>query len=291
MAKAQISIWEAASGAVLLSGEEMRFPIVLGRHGANDEGRLTDADGKEVLFGSGLSTLSRHHMDITVSDTGGACVIDKSSNGVQRKMPGEPNSVLGRDNVDKLPVGSQRQYETVGLVIEINLPHASRPLEAGATGKKIYAVYDSVSAGRPKAIDLTDGYLCLIRDASSVRMERQPGPTAEEVLKAVKEARNVCLAVIGGDDQGRTIVIPGQNRSVVCNRRALPENVPFALAHMDTLEIGGMDLRIMEEGGEQPIVCVNPDCRQMNAYEVGGNCRYCGTRLGDGRTQKLPVGV
>ncbi len=291
MGKAQLSVWQSASGAVLLSALEVRLPVVLGRHGPNDAGRLTDADGKEVLFGSDLATLSRHHMDITVSDTGGATVIDRSSNGVQRKMPGEPNTMLGKDGEDQLPIGSQRQYETVGLVIEINLPHASRPLEAGATGQKIYAVYDSASAGRPKAIDLTDGYLCLVRDANSVRMERQIGPSASEVLRSVKDARQVCLAVVGSDDDGRTVVLPGQNRSVVCNRRALPEHEPFALAHMDTLEIGGMDLRIMEEGGEQPIVCVNPDCRQMNAYEVGGNCRYCGTRLGDGRTQKLPLGT
>jgi len=291
MGKAQLSVWQSASGAVLLSALEVRLPVVLGRHGPNDAGRLTDADGKEVLFGSDLATLSRHHMDITVSDTGGATVIDRSSNGVQRKMPGEPNTMLGKDGEDHLPIGSQRQYETVGLVIEINLPHASRPLEAGATGQKIYAVYDSASAGRPKAIDLTDGYLCLVRDANSVRMERQIGPSASDVLQSVKDARQVCLAVVGSDDDGRTVVLPGQNRSVVCNRRALPEHEPFALAHMDTLEIGGMDLRIMEEGGEQPIVCVNPDCRQMNAYEVGGNCRYCGTRLGDGRTQKLPLGT
>ncbi|WP_375568979.1 hypothetical protein ABWH92_12905 [Ahrensia marina] len=291
MGKAQLSVWQSASGAVLLSALEVRLPVVLGRHGPNDAGRLTDADGKEVLFGSDLATLSRHHMDITVSDTGGATVIDRSSNGVQRKMPGEPNTMLGKDGEDHLPIGSQRQYETVGLVIEINLPHASRPLEAGSTGQKIYAVYDSASAGRPKAIDLTDGYLCLVRDANSVRMERQIGPSAGDVLQSVKDARQVCLAVVGRDDDGRTVVLPGQNRSVVCNRRALPEHEPFALAHMDTLEIGGMDLRIMEEGGEQPIVCVNPDCRQMNAYEVGGNCRYCGTRLGDGRTQKLPLGT
>jgi len=291
MGKAEISIWQASSGAVLLSALEVHLPVELGRHGPDDAGRLTDANGKEVLFGSGLATLSRHHMEITVGETGGASVIDRSSNGVQRKMPGEPNSMLGKDGVDHLPIGSQRQYETVGLVIEINLPHASRPLEAGAAEQKIYAVYDSASAGRPKAIDLTDGYLCLIRDASSVRMERKAGPSASDVQQAVKEARQVCLAVIGGDDEGRTVVLPGQNRSVVCNRRALPEGTPFALAHMDTLEIGGLDLRIMEEGGEQPIVCVNPDCRQMNAYEVGGNCRYCGTRLGDGRTQKLPLGA
>ncbi len=290
MSKAQISIWSTSSGAVLLGASTVELPVRIGRHGANDVGHLVDAENQELTFGSGLNTLSRQHMEINPHDGGGADVIDRSTNGVQRIMPGKPNSVLGENGVDHLPTGSQRQYETVGLVIEINLPHPSRRLDPVAPTQKIYAVYDSISAGRPKSIDLTDGYLCLIRDASSVRMERHHGPSASNVRDAIKAAHQMCLAVIGGGDQGQTVVMPGQNGSVVRNRRALAENTSYPLSHMDTLEVGGMDLRIMEEDGEQALVCVNPDCRQMNAYEVGGNCRYCGTRLGDGRTQKLPLG-
>lgn len=280
---AAISIWDAATRTVLVQSLEVALPMELGRVNRDGAARIRGGDGVEHTFGRGLDTLSRTHLRVTAEPDGGAHVIDESSNGVARVVPGQPPMHLGRNRREEMQPGASRQFETVGLVIEIALPPLSRLLSQ----PRLFATYASRSSGTERAIDITARCIALRGGAGEVQIEKPAIKTADAAMAAT--AGHALLAVIGPDARRRVIVLPAEDGAAICNRRALMAGVPQALEHLDTVEVGPLTLRILGEGAGRALICVNPECRQLNPHEPGGNCRYCGTRLGDAVTRMLPA--
>ncbi|MEM9755313.1 MAG: hypothetical protein AAF914_04935 [Pseudomonadota bacterium] len=278
---AEISIWDASDRRVLLHTTLVTLPATIGRYGAHDEGRVTDAGHSDARFGAGMTTLSREHIEVVPEGSGTARVLDKSSNGVSRLVPGEAPMFLGPNRSELIEAGAVRQFETVGLIVEVALP---RPSHVPTTAQ-IFGTYVSSSTGKVKQIELTAEPFAIVEEGGGVQVYERRG---SRVTNAAAGAEGPALiAMIGPDPSGSVVVIPGKQGAVEVNRRALPAREPLGIGHLDTVIAGPMTLQVLARGAGQALICINPECMQMNEYTPGGNCRYCGWRLGDAVTRQL----
>jgi hypothetical protein len=69
--------------------------------------------------------------------------------------------------------------------------------------------------------------------------------------------------------------------------RAIVDQQAIYIHSEDTIEVGEHRYEVMTVG-EASIVCENPGCQVLNAYDRGETCRICGTRL-FGATRLLRV--
>lgn len=275
----ELSIRNAGSGAVLLATQSLRLPVEIGRFGADNIGRISTGDGRVVHFGAGFGTLSRQHLTIAAGQGGGLVVTDTSSNGVsQIGQAGAAPVPLGRGGTVRMAPGAMRVFETVGLAITICAP---KEAQVDAIGQPLHLVYDSSSTGRLKALDLDGVSIALVENGSEVLMRRRKGRAAL-ALDEVRREGAVCLVMIGPDGAGGITAICGQGGEVAHNRRMMAAEEVAQMDHLDTVEIRGQLLRIMSAEEGKGLSCTNTDCRQLNPYLPGENCRYCGQRLGDG---------
>ncbi|MBF9033857.1 hypothetical protein HKCCE2091_06365 [Rhodobacterales bacterium HKCCE2091] len=281
---AEISVWDASTRAVLVQAVTVSLPAEIGRVGADAQGRITDAHHRHVTFGQGLGTMSRQHMTITPETDGSAIVRDESSNGVARIVPGQPPMPMGRTRHEHMPAGAMRQFETVGLIIEVALPRISRVI---SPGDGLKAVYES-SSGKDKPLDIATACVAVMDEGNGVQMEQIQAAGVREAMARLGDRASRCLAVLGPDGAGHSTVLPGRDDAILCSRRALPGGEPHPLKDLDTVEAGPLRIRITAPKREKFLVCVNPACGQMNEHDPGGNCRYCGTRLGDAITRIQP---
>ncbi|MEJ6391860.1 hypothetical protein V8J82_01250 [Gymnodinialimonas sp. 2305UL16-5] len=275
----EISIRDAGTGAVLLQTETLRLPVEIGRFGADNVGRISAGDGRVVHFGEGFGTLSRQHLSVIRGPDGQLIVTDTSSNGVATiGSAGAQPVPMGRGGTARLAAGAVRAFETVGLRISICAPKQAR---VDGIGQPLHLVYDSSSTGRLKALDLDGVSIALVTSGAEVLMRRRLGRAAE-ALQAVRDEGATCLVMIGPDGAGGITAICGAPDEVWHNRRMMDSDEAVAMDHLDTVEIRGQLLRIMSSEDGKGLSCTNPECRQLNPYLPGENCRYCGQRLGDG---------
>lgn len=279
----EISIWDAETRAVLVQALPVTLPVEIGRSGPDGVGRVLDAAHRETRFGKDMQAMSREHMRIVPDTDGGVTVIDLSTNGVARLVPGQPPMHLGRNRQEQMPAGVMRQFQTVGLIIEIALPKLTRM----APSARLFATYYSNSAKRERAVDLHQGCIAMVQVGDGLQMERQAATSISQAVLSASSGE--VLAILGPGDDGRVVIRPTRADAVVCNRRALKADAEHVVEHLDTIEMGALTLRILAEGAGDVLVCINPECGQMNAHNPGGNCRYCGTRLGDAVTRMLPT--
>jgi len=275
----EISIRDTGSGAVLLDTQTLRMPVEIGRFGADNVGRISAGDGRVVHFGEGYGTLSRQHLTITKGSDGGLVVTDLSSNGVfEIGQAGNAPVPLGRGGAARMSPGTMRAFETVGLRVTVCAP---KQAQVDAIGQPLHLVYDSSSSGRLKALDLDGVSIALVANGPEVLMRRRPG-TARVALEAVRAEGATCLVMIGPDGAGGIEAICGVKDEVSHNRRMMDGDEVAAMDHLDTVDIRGQLLRIMSAEEGKGLSCTNTECRQLNPYLPGENCRYCGQRLGDG---------
>lgn len=275
----EISIRNAGTGAVLLQSETLRLPVEIGRFGADNVGRISAGDGRVVHFGEGFGTLSRQHLTVSASADGGLVVTDMSSNGVsQIGQAGTQPVPLGRGGTAKMAPGAMRFFETVGLSITVCSP---KQATVDAIGQPLHLVYDSSSSGGLKALDLDGVSIALVNHGSEVLMRRRTGAAAAALAAAKAEGAQV-LVMIGPDGKGGIAAMCGMGNEVSHNRRMMDDGEVAEMDHLDTIEIRGQLLRIMSAEEGKGLSCTNRECRQLNPYLPGENCRYCGQRLGDG---------
>ncbi len=276
----ELSIRDAGTGAELLSTQTLRLPVEIGRFGAENVGRITAGDGRVVHFGDGYGTLSRQHLTITGSTDGGLVVTDLSSNGVaQLAQAGSAPVPIGRGGTVRMAPGAMRAFETVGLQVTVCSPKQAR---VDAIGQPLHLVYDSSSTGGLKALDLDGVSIVLVAGGpDEVLMRRRKGP-AQEALDGLNTEGAVCLVAIGPDGAGGITAICGKGDEVAHNRRMMETGERADMDHLATIEIRGQLLRIMSSEEGKGLSCTNTECRQLNPYLPGENCRYCGQRLGDG---------
>lgn len=264
---------------VLMATQNLRLPVELGRFGADNVGRVSAGDGQVVHFGKGFGTLSRQHLTIAKAPDGALVVTDHSSNGVTQIGQADSAPVaLGRSGTARMSPGAMRTFETVGLRVTICAPKEAR---VDAIGQPLHLVYDSSSTGRLKALDLDGVSIALVANGAEVLMRRRPG-TARVALDEVRTEGAVCLVMVGPDGTGGIVAIGGVMGEVSHNRRVLDADESVPMDHLDTIDIRGQMLRIMSAEDGKGLSCTNADCRQLNPYLPGENCRYCGQRLGDG---------
>ena len=276
----EISIRDAGTGAVLLQTEVLRLPVEIGRFGAENVGRISSGDGRVVHFGDGFGTLSRQHLTISRGPDGHLVVTDQSSNGVaQIGAEGTAPVPMGRGGTARMAPGAMRAFETVGLRVTVCSPKEAQV--DGSIGQPLHLVYDSSSTGRLKALDLDGVSIALVTNGSEVLMRRRPG-TAQMALDAARAEGATCLVMIGPDGAGGITAICGAADEVAHNRRMMGADEAAAMDHLDTVEIRGQLLRVMSAEEGKGLSCTNVECRQLNPYLPGENCRYCGQRLGDG---------
>ena len=275
----ELSIREISGGAVLVATETLRLPIEIGRFGADNVGRISAGDGRVVHFGEGHGTLSRQHLTITPSGDGGLVVTDLSSNGVaQLGQEGSAPVPIGRGGTVRMAPGAMRAFETVGLRVTICSP---KEAQVDAIGQPLHLVYDSSSTGRLKALDLDGVSIALVVHGAEVLMRRRKG-RAKDALEAAQAEGAQVLVMIGPDGAGGVEAICGMGDEVSHNRRMLDAGETVQMDHLATLDIRGQLLRIMSAEEGKGLSCTNTECRQLNPYLPGENCRYCGQRLGDG---------
>lgn len=275
----ELSIRDTKSGAVLLDMQALRLPVEVGRFGADNVGRVSAGDGRVVHFGDGFGTLSRQHLTITKAADGVLVVTDLSSNGVaQIGQAGSAPVPLGRGGAIRMSPGAMRTFETVGLHLTVCAP---KEAQVDAIGQPLHLVYDSSSTGRLKALDLDGVSIALVANGAEVLMRRRPG-AARAALQALRAEGATCLVMVGPDGAGGITAICGMANEVSHNRRMLDPDEAVAMDHLDTVDIRGQLLRIMSAEEGKGLSCTNTECRQLNPYLPGENCRYCGQRLGDG---------
>lgn len=275
----ELSIRNKASGAVLLDTQTLDLPVEVGRFGAHNVGRISAGDGRVVHFGEGFGTLSRQHLTIGAGPGGGLVVTDVSSNGVsQLGQAGSAPVALGRGGTVRMAPGAMRVFETVGLQLTICAP---KQAQVDALGQPLHLVYDSSSTGRLKALDLDGVSIALVTSGSEVLMRRRKG-AAKVALEAARAEGVSCLVMVGPDGAGGIEAICGLKAEVLHNRRLLDADECVSMDHLDTVEIRGQLLRVMSAEEGKGLSCTNAECRQLNPYLPGENCRYCGQRLGDG---------
>lgn len=277
----ELSIRDARTGAVLVEMQSLALPVEIGRFGPENLGRIVAGDGRVVHFGSGFGTMSREHISLSSMPGGELVVRDLSSNGVyQIEAGGRPGTLLGRGGAARLAPGRMRQFDTVGLTLDIGVPK-SASVAPGA--QPLHLVYDSSSSGRLKALDFNGVSIGLIAHGSEVLMRRRQG-TAAAAMAAVLGEGATCLVMIGPDGAGGITAMSGSTGEVAHNRRMMKMDEAVSLDHLDTVEIRGQLLRIMSAEEGKGLSCTNPACRQLNPYLPGENCRYCGQRLGEGKS-------
>ena len=277
--KVEISIRDAGTGRVLLATEVLQLPVEIGRFGADNTGRIAAGDGRVVHFGDGFGTLSRQHLTVTGGPGGDLVVTDLSSNGVtQIGQAGAPPIPIGRGGTVRMASGAMRAFETVGLQVTVCAP---KETTVDAIGQPLHLVYDSSTTGRLKALDLDGVSIALVANGSEVLMRRRPGAAAVALRQARAEGADV-LVMIGPDGAGGVTAMCGMGDEVAHNRRMMDAEESAPMDHLDTIEIRGQLLRIMSSEEGKGLSCTNSECRQLNPYLPGENCRYCGQRLGDG---------
>ncbi|WP_224814343.1 hypothetical protein [Hasllibacter sp. MH4015] len=276
----ELSIRDAGTGAEVLGTQTLRLPVEIGRFGADNVGRISAGDGQVVHFGDGFGTLSRQHLTVTGSPDGGLVVTDLSSNGVtQIGQAGSAPVPLGRGGTVRMAPGAMRAFETVGLQITLCSPKAA---QVDTIGQPLHLVYDSSSTGRLKALDLDGVSIALVAGGpDEVLMRRRKGSAQAAMDGLTAEGAN-CLVTIGPDGAGGIVAICGQGDEVSHNRRMMDAGERAEMDHLATVEIRGQLLRIMSAEEGKGLSCTNTECRQLNPYLPGENCRYCGQRLGDG---------
>lgn len=277
----ELSIRDTATSAVLLATQTLRLPVEIGRFGADNVGRISAGDGRVVHFGDGFGTLSRQHLTIEKVADGVLVVTDLSSNGVaQIGQAGRPAVPLGRGGTARMSPGAMSVFETVGLQVTICAP---KEAQVDAIGQPLHLVYDSSSSGRLKALDLDGVSIALVANGAEVLMRRRPG-AARAALAELREEGASCLVMVGPDGAGGIVAICGLKDEVSHNRRLLDADETVPMDHLDTVDIRGQLLRVMSAEDGKGLSCTNSDCRQLNPYLPGENCRYCGQRLGDGNS-------
>lgn len=275
----ELSIRDEGTGAAILDTQTLRLPVEIGRFGADNVGRISAGDGRVVHLGDGYGTLSRQHLTITPGPDGGLVVTDLSSNGVaQIGQAGTAPVPLGRGGMVRMAPGAMRVFQTVGLQVTVCSPKQAR---VDAIGQPLHLVYDSSSTGRLKALDLDGVSIALVANGQEVLMRRRRGP-ASDALEAARAEGAQVLVMIGPDGSGGVVAICGMGDQVAHNRRVMSADEEMQLDHLATLDIRGQLLRIMSSEEGKGLSCTNPECRQLNPYLPGENCRYCGQRLGDG---------
>ncbi len=275
----ELSIRKLEGGEVLLATETLSLPVEIGRSGAQNVGRIAAGDGRVVHFGEGFGTLSRQHLMITASGDGGLVVTDLSSNGVaQIGQEGSTPVPMGRGGTVRMAAGAMRAFETVGLRMTVCSP---KEAEVDAIGQPLHLVYESSSTGRLKALDLDGVSIALVASGAEVLMRRRKGRARTAMEEAKAEGAQV-LIMVGPDGAGGVEALCGMGEEVSHNRRMMDVDEAVQLDHLATLDIRGQLLRIMSAEEGKGLSCTNVECRQLNPYLPGENCRYCGQRLGDG---------
>lgn len=275
----ELSIRKLEGGDVLLATETLSLPVEIGRSGAQNVGRITAGDGRVVHFGEGFGTLSRQHLMITASGDGGLVVTDLSANGVaQTGQEGSSPVPMGRGGTVRMAAGAMRAFETVGLRMTVCSP---KEAEVDAIGQPLHLVYESSSTGRLKALDLDGVSIALVASGAEVLMRRRKGRARMAMEEATAEGAQV-LVMVGPDGAGGVEAMCGMGEEVSHNRRMMDAGEAVQLDHLATLDIRGQLLRIMSAEEGKGLSCTNVECRQLNPYLPGENCRYCGQRLGDG---------
>lgn len=275
----ELSIRDTGTNAVLVATQSLALPVEIGRFGADNVGRISAGDGRVVHFGDGFGTLSRQHLTIEKASDGALVVTDLSSNGVsQIGQAGSAPVPLGRGGTARMSPGAMRAFETVGLQVTICAP---KEVRVDAIGQPLHLVYDSSSTGRLKALDLDGVSIALVAHGAEVLMRRRPG-AARVALDELRADGAICLVMVGPDGAGGIEAICGLRDEVSHNRRMLNTNEAVPMDHLDTVDIRGQLLRVMSAEDGKGLSCTNCECRQLNPYLPGENCRYCGQRLGDG---------
>ena len=275
----ELSIRDINSGAVLLATETLRLPVQIGRSGAQNVGRVADGVRRVLHFGEGFGTLSREHLTIASSGDGGLVVTDMSSNGVaQIGQEGSTPVPMGHGGTVRMAAGAMRAFETVGLRVTVCSP---KEAHVDAIGQPLHLVYESSSSGRLKALDLDGVSIALVASGAEVLMRRRKGRARMAMEDAKSEGADV-LVMIGPDGAGGVEAVCGMGDEVSHNRRMMDNDEAVPLDHLATLDIRGQLLRIMSSEEGKGLSCTNVECRQLNPYLPGENCRYCGQRLGDG---------
>jgi hypothetical protein len=98
--------------------------------------------------------------------------------------------------------------------------------------------------------------------------------------------RLAVLFYYDGPEPTFAVVSNPDNLPVLVDRALIDQPAIYIHAE-DTIEVGTHRYEVMTVG-EASIVCENPGCQVLNAYDRGENCRVCGTRL-FGATRLLRV--
>jgi len=98
-----------------------------------------------------------------------------------------------------------------------------------------------------------------------------------------------CLAVLFYHDgaEPTVAILSNPDELPVLLDRGIVGQPALYIHAEDTIDVGAHRYEVMTVG-EASIVCENPGCQVLNAYDRGENCRVCGTRL-FGATRMLRV--
>jgi hypothetical protein len=106
-------------------------------------------------------------------------------------------------------------------------------------------------------------------------------------LESIQMADKLAVLFYYDGDEPTLAVLSNPSGMPVLLDRAIVDQQAIYIHSEDTIEVGEHRYEVMTVG-EASIVCENPGCQVLNAYDRGETCRICGTRL-FGATRLLRV--
>jgi len=276
----EIRVRDLQTGAVLFPMRAMRLPVTVGRSGAEHRAEIRSGDDVVEVFATGLDRLSRKHLSIRARAEGMVEAEDKSSNGTSRVAGDGSSTPMTKGLPESLAEGSTTLFKTVDLEIAVTVPQM---VSVQATDEPLHMVFESQSRGGLRSVDFEGASIAFLEKDGDLEMKRRPGTAAEAMVKLVN-AGAACKLVVGASPTGGLMVSVGNADGVRHNRQPLKDGETKPLAHLDTLEVQGQDLRFLSAEEGKGITCTNPACRQLNPYLPDDNCIYCGQKLIGGVT-------
>lgn len=213
--------------------------------------------------------ISRVHIEL-VEEDGHVVLINRASNPKatvidSRSLASQERVVLGPDAEFRIFDTELRLVSPMRLGLAISGARDARP-----------ALQEALAPERSLvAVESDDGRLEVEGVADLAHYDRS------------RFAGRLALAFYYDGGQPSLAVVSNPNNETLLLDRAEVDQPALYLQPLDTIEIGKHRIEVLKPG-EPSIVCENPDCRVLNHYDRGDNCRLCGSRLfGETRMMRL----
>jgi len=235
----------------------LRLPVSIGR-----------GSGCDIQLEADNRAISRVHLEI-VEERGRSVVYNRASNLEATQFKGR--SLAPNERVEVVPGDSLTIF---GTEIRILAPAKLGILVSRRSDLKPVGDYHLLPGSALLAVEAGEG----------VTVERVDDLAGLDT--AALADRLAVLFYYDGAEPTCAIISNPAELPVLLDRGLVDQPALYIHAE-DTIEVGAHRYEVMTVG-EASIVCENPGCQVLNAYDRGENCRICGTRL-FGATRLLRV--